>query len=132
MGFTKRELVEFFDSLTALVSEENRKEADFQIQVFMDRFEKSYPYETAVRAENEVSYHPSTYVAAMPASMQHEIMKDVMAHLRETGNYSPQNMECAMNSKLCDLEGLLDIGKYTGKLGQTQKKIQERNRDGRR
>ena len=32
MGFTKRELIEFFDSLTELVSKENRKEAEFQIQ----------------------------------------------------------------------------------------------------
>ena len=132
MGFTKRELIEFFDRLTGLVSEENRKEAEFQIQVFMDSFEKSYPYETAAHTGKDMPYHPSVHVALMPEPIQRELKEEVTARLRETGDYSPENVECAMNSKLCDLEELVNIEKYIKKLGQEQKKMQERNRGGRR
>lgn len=132
MGFTKRELIEFFNSLTELVSEENRKEAEFQIQVFMDSFEKSCPYETTVHRGKEITYLPSVHVAAMPKSIQQKIMEEVMAHLKENGNYSPENAERAMSSELCDLEALLDIEKYAVKLEQEKKKTQERNRGGRK
>lgn len=105
MGFTKRELIEFFDRLTGLVSEENRKEAEFQIQVFMDSFEKSYPYETTAHMGKDMPCHPSVHVASMPEPIQREIKEEVTARLRETGDYSPENVECAMNSKLCDFRG---------------------------
>lgn len=41
MGFTKLELVQFFDGLTELVSEENRGKARVQIRKFLLSFEKA-------------------------------------------------------------------------------------------
>lgn len=132
MGFTKRELTEFFDSLTELVSEENRKEAEFLIQTFIDDFEKSYPYETTIYTDKETASFPVCYVAAMPESVQQEIRKEVSARLRDTGNYSPESVDRAMDSRLCDLEELLDIAKYAGKLEVQNRKTQGRSRGGRR
>lgn len=131
MGITKRELIGFFDSLTELVSEENRKEAEFLIQTFMDGFEKSYQYETTNYTEKETVFFPACYVAALPEPIQQEIREEVSARLKETGNYSPENVERAMDSKLCDLEELLDIEKYAGKLETQHRKMQERSRGGR-
>ncbi len=45
MGFTKWELVQFFDGLTELVSDENKGKARVQIRKFLLEFEKSYQYE---------------------------------------------------------------------------------------
>lgn len=132
MGFTKRELVEFFDSLTELVSEENRKEAEFLIQTFIDDFEKSYPYETTIHMEGQTVSFPACYVSSMSESIQQEIREEVSARLWETGNYSPENVDRAMDSRLCDLEELLDIAKYAGKLEVKNRKTQDRSRGGRR
>ncbi len=77
MGFTKRELVGFFDSLTDLVSEENRKEAEFLIRTFMEGFEKSYPYETASYMGKETVSFSARHVAALPESIQQEIREEV-------------------------------------------------------
>lgn len=132
MGFTRRELIGFFDSLTELVSEENRKEAEFLIQTFMDSFEKSYQYETTSYTEKETASFPACYVAAMPESVQQEIREEVSARLKEIGNYSPESVDRAMDSRLCDLEELLDIAKYAGKLEAQHRKISERSRGGRR
>lgn len=41
MGFTKLELVQFFDRLTELVSEENKEKARVQIREFFLDFEKA-------------------------------------------------------------------------------------------
>lgn len=131
MGFTKRELIEFFNSLTELVSEENQKEARFLIQTFMDGFEKSYPYET-IHTEKEILSFPACHIVALPEPIQQKIKEDVSARLKEIGDYSPENVERAMNSKLCDMEELLDIQKYTAKLEQEKRKMLERNRGGRR
>lgn len=130
MGFTKRELIEFFNSLTELVSEENQKEARFLIQTFIDGFEKSYQYET-IHTEKEILSFPACHIAALPESIQQEIREEVGARLIETGNYSPENVERAMDSKLCDLEELLDIEKYAGKMETQHTKMQERSRGGR-
>lgn len=132
MGFTKRELVEFFDSLTELVREENRKEAEFLIQTFMDSFEKSYPYEMTIHTGKETVSFPACYVAAMPDIVQQEIREEVSARLNETGNYSPESVDRAMDSRLCDLEELLDIARYAGKLEVQNRKTQDRSRGGRR
>lgn len=132
MGFTKRELVGFFDSLTELVSEENRKEAEFLIRTFMEGFEKSYPYETASYMGKETVSFSARHVAALPESIQQEIREEVSACLKETGNYSPESVDRAMDSRLCDLEELLDIAKYAGKLETQHKKILERSKGGRR
>lgn len=131
MGFTKRELTEFFDSLTELVNEENRKEARFLIQIFTDSYEKSYPYETTIYTEKEILSFSACHIAALPEPIQQEIREEVGARLIETGNYSPENVERAMDSKLCDLEELLDIEKYAGKLETHHTKMQERSRGGR-
>ena len=132
MGFTKRELVGFFDSLTELVREEKRKEAEFLIQTFMDSFEKSYQYEMTIHTGKETVSFSTCYVAAMPDIVQQEIREEVSARLKETGNYSPESVERAMDSRLCDLEELLDIAKYAGKVEAQHRKISERSRGGKR
>ena len=68
----------------------------------------------------------------MPESVQQEIRKEVSARLRDTGNYSPESVDRAMDSRLCDLEELLDIAKYAGKLEVQNRKTQGRSRGGRR
>ncbi len=131
MGFTKRELIGFFDSLTELVREENRKEAEFLIQTFMDNFEKSYQYEMTIHTGKE-TVSLACYVVALPDIVQQEIREEVSARLREIGNYSPESVDHAMDSRLCDLEELLDIAKYAGKLEVQNRKTQDRSRGGRR
>lgn len=45
MGFTKRELIQFFDRLMELIGEENKRKAKVMIRRFMLDFEAGYQYE---------------------------------------------------------------------------------------
>ena len=107
MGFTKSELVQFFDGLTELVSEENRGKARVQIRKFLLSFEKSYQYEDAVM-HSGVPYLPPYYIMAMPQTMQEEIRKKLTVKLTELGEYSAERVEQSMRSRIYDLEGLID------------------------
>lgn len=73
MGFAKKELIEFMDGLVELASEENKAKAILVKEQFLSDFEKSYGYEKEVITE--VSSLPSHYIAAMPDSVQEEIIK---------------------------------------------------------
>lgn len=111
MGFTKLELVQFFDGLTELVSEENRGKARVQIRKFLLSFEKSYQYGDAVM-HSGVSYLPPYYIVAMPQTMQEEIRKKLTVKLTELGEYSAERVEQSMRSRIYDLEGLIDTKDY--------------------
>ncbi len=111
MGFTKLELVQFFDGLTELVSEENRGKARVQIRKFLLEFEKSYQYEDAVMQRN-VPYIPPYYIPAMPQAVQEEIREKLVAKLTEQGENTPEQVEQFMRSQIYDLKGLIDIKEY--------------------
>lgn len=111
MGFTKLELVRFFDGLTELVSEENRGKARVQIRKFLLEFEKSYQYEDAVMQRN-VPYIPPYYIPAMPQAVQEEIREKLVAKLTEQGENTPEQVEQFMRSQIYDLKGLIDIKEY--------------------
>ena len=98
MGFTKSELVQFFDELTGLISEENQSEANLLIRGFVLDFEKSYKYEDAALQKN-VPYVPPFYIPVMPQTFQEEIRLKLTEKLTELGEYSPENVEQAMHSK---------------------------------
>ena len=112
MGFTKWELIQFFDGLIELVSEENREKARGQIRKFLLDFEKCYQYEDAA-TQRDVPYMPPYYISAMPQTMQEEIREKLTVKLTEQGEYTPERVEELMCSKICDLEGLIDIKDYT-------------------
>ena len=111
MGFTKSELVQFFDELTGLISEENQSEANLLIRGFVLDFEKSYKYEDAVLQKN-VPYVPPFYIPVMSQTFQEEIRLKLTEKLTELGEYSPENVEQAMRSKIYDLRELIDITEY--------------------
>lgn len=111
MGFTKLELVQFFDGLTELVSEENRGKASVQIRKFLLEFEKRYQYEDAVMQRN-VPYIPPYYIPAMPQAVQEEIREKLVAKLAEQGENTPEQVEQFMRSQIYDLKGLIDIKEY--------------------
>lgn len=69
MGFTKRNLIQFFDELTGFISEEKQGEAKILIRGFIPDFEKNYRYEDAVSQKGE-PYVPPYYILAMPQSLQ--------------------------------------------------------------
>lgn len=111
MGFTKSELVRFFDELKGLISEENQSEANLMIRRFVLDFEKNYKYEDAVLQKN-VPYVPPCYISMMPQTFQEEIRLKLTEKLTELGEYSLENVEQAMHSKIYDLRGLIDITEY--------------------
>ncbi len=111
MGFTKLELIQFFDGLTELVSEENKEKARVLIREFFLGFEKNYQYEDAVMRRG-APYLPPYYISAMPQAVQKEIREKLTAKLKEQGEYTPERVEQLMRSKIRDLEGLIDIKDY--------------------
>ncbi len=111
MGFTKLELVQFFDRLTELVSEENKEKARVLIREFFLDFEKSYQYGDAVMRRG-VPYLPPYYISTMPQIMQEEIREKLVAKLTEQGEYTPARLEEFMCSKINDLEELIDVKEY--------------------
>lgn len=128
MGFTKKELIKFMDKLVELAGEENKTKAIMVKEKFISDFEKSYGFEKEV--ETEVSYLPPHYVAAMPDSMQEEIKEKVIAALTEHGEYTPENIDRAMSSKIYDLEGLIDIREYVRRMEEERKKQAGQKRRG--
>ncbi len=111
MGFTKRELVQFFDELTGFISEEKQSKAKILIRGFILDFEKSYKYEDAV-LQKDVPYVPPYYISAMPQSFQEEIRRKLTEKLTELGEYSSEKVEHMMHFKIYDLKELIDIKDY--------------------
>ena len=125
---TKKELIEFLNELVELASEENKTKAVSVKEKFISDFEKSYEYEK--EAVTEVSKLPPHYIAAMPDSVQEEIRQKVMAVLAEHGECTPENVDRAMSSKIYDLEDLIDIREYVGRMEAEQRKKAEQKRRG--
>ncbi len=111
MGFTKRELIQFFDRLTELIGKGNKRKAKAMVRRFRLDFEAGYQYENG-EMQKDVSYLPPFYIAAMSQSLQDEIKQKVTARLAELGEYSPEMVECAMCSKIYDLGELIEINDY--------------------
>lgn len=128
MGFTRRELIEFLDGLVELASKENKVKAVLVKEKFLNDFEKTYGYEKEVITE--VSKLPPHYIAAMPDSVQEEIKQKVIAALKEHGEYTPENVERAMSSKIYDLEALIDIREYVERMEAKQRKKADQKRRG--
>lgn len=72
------------------------------------------------------------YIAAMPDLVQEEIKEKVIAALTECGECTPENVERAMNSKIHDLEDLIDIKEYVRRIEEEQRRKAEQRKDGRR
>ena len=125
---TKRELIEFLNELVELASEENKTKAVSVKDKFISDFEKSYEYEK--EAVTEVSKLPPHYIAAMPDAVQEEIRQKVMAVLAEHGECTPENVDRAMSSKIYDLDDLIDIREYVGRMEAEQRKKAEQKRRG--
>jgi hypothetical protein len=125
---TKKELIEFLNELVELASEENKTKAVSVKEKFISDFEKSYEYEK--EAVTEVSKLPPHYIAAMPDSVQEEIRQKVMAVLAEHGECTPENVDRAMSSKIYDLDDLIDIREYVGRMEAEQRKKAEQKRRG--
>ena len=124
---TRRELIEFLDSLVELAGEGNKAKAILVREQFLSSFEKSYEYEEVF---TEVSGLPPHYVAEMPGDVQEEIRKKVTAALTEAGECTLDNIDRAMASKIHDLEALIDVREYIGRIESEQKKKGEQERRG--
>lgn len=111
MGFTKRELVRFFDELTGLISEEKQSEAKILIRRFILDFEKSYKYDDAVM-QKDVPYVPPYYISVMPQVFQEKIRQKLTERLTELDGYSPEKVEQMMHFRIYDLKELIDIEEY--------------------
>lgn len=125
---TKRELIEFLDGLVELASEENKEKAVLIKEKFINDFEKSYGYGQEVQKESP--FLPSHHIAAMPDSVQEEIRQKVIAALTEHGECTPENIDRAMNSQICDLKKLIDVHEYVRRMETEQRKKTEQKRRG--
>ena len=125
---TKKELIEFLNELVELASEENKTKAVSVKEKFISDFEKSYGYEKEVITE--ITKLPPHYIAAMPDAVQEEIRQKVMAVLAEHGECTPENVDRAMSSKIYDLDDLIDIREYVGRMEAEQRKKAEQKRRG--
>lgn len=125
---TKRELIEFLDGLVELASEENKEKAVLVKEKFINGFEKSYEYGQEVQKESP--FLPSYHIAAMPDSVQEEIRQKVIAALTEHGECTPENIDRAMNSQICDLKKLIDVHEYVKRTETEQRKKAEQKRRG--
>lgn len=111
MGFTKRELVRFFDELTGLIGEEKQSEAKILIRRFILDFEKSYKYDDAVM-QKDVPYVPPYYISVMSQVFQEKIRQKLTERLTELDEYSPEKVEQMMHFRIYDLKELIDIEEY--------------------
>jgi len=55
----------------------------------------------------------SIYVTQLPTEIQTKIRAEITASLTAKGDFTEDNLQRAMDSKLSDLDEVLDIGKYT-------------------
>ena len=124
MAMTRKELIQFLDGLVELASEENKERAGMVKEKFISDIEKSYEYEKEVK--EEVSYLPPYYIAAMPDDVQGEIREKVIAALIEVGEFTPENIDSAMCSKIYNLEDLIDICELSGEWMRNREREQSR------
>jgi len=62
------------------------------------------------------------YVSSLPYLMQQQIRKEVIEKLQKLGSYSPENVERAINSRLSDLENVIDVRKYEERQQEEKKR----------
>lgn len=131
MAMTKRELIEFLNELVELASRENKAKAILVKEKLLSDFEKNYEFEKEVEKEN--IHLPPYYIAAMPDALQEEIRQKVIAILMEHGECTPENIERALDSKIYDLDGLIDIREYVARMEEekSRKKAEQKRRGGR-
>ena len=123
---TKRELIQFMNELVELASEENKSRVILVKEKFINDFERSYEYEKEV--QTEITELSPFYMAAMPDLIQEEIKAKVIAALSEYGECTPENVERAMNSKIYDLDDLINIKEYVSRMEEEQRKKAEQKR----
>lgn len=128
MAMTKRELIEFLNELVELASKENKTKAILVKEKLLDDFEKTYEFEKEVEKEN--IHLPPYYIAAMPDDLQEEIRQKVIAALTEHGECTPENIERALDSKIYDLDGLIDIREYAARMEEEKSRKTEQKRRG--
>ncbi|MFV0466464.1 MAG: hypothetical protein ACK5ML_10365 [Lachnospiraceae bacterium] len=128
MALTKRELIEFLNELAELVEVTHKEKANEIAQKILNEYEQQFGFEEEVVQETSL-----IYVGSLPEEVQKQIKLEVVSKLRELGLYSPENVERAMESKLSDLEDIIDTKKYEeisrSKKESHQKNEQERGGD---
>lgn len=60
------------------------------------------------------TYPVTCYVAALPDGAREDVRRRVTAALHRLGEGTYENIEAAMSSRLCDLDGLIDIKRRRG------------------
>ena len=121
MALTKQELIEFLNELTELVEVTQKEKANKIAQKILNEYEHQFGFEEAVVQETSL-----IYVGSLPEEVQKQIKSEVVSKLRELGLYSPENVERAMESKLKDLEDIIDTKKYE-KIVRSEKESHQKN-----
>lgn len=128
MALTKKELIEFLNELTELVEVTQKEKANKIAQKILNEYEHQFGFEEEVVQETSI-----IYVGSLPEEVQKQIKSEVVSKLRELGLYSQENIERAMESKLSDLEDIIDTKKYEeivhSEKESPQKNEQERGGD---
>lgn len=121
MALTKKELIEFLNELTELVEVTHKEKANKIAQKILNEYEHQYGFEEDVVRETSL-----IYVGSLPEEVQKKIKSEVVSKLRELGLYSPENIERAMESKLKDLEDIIDTKKYE-EIVRSEKESHQKN-----
>lgn len=121
MALTKRELIEFLNELTELVEVTQKEKANIIAQKILNEYEHQFGFEEDVVQETSL-----IYVGSLPEEVQKQIKSGVVSKLKELGLYSPENVERAMESKLKDLEDIIDTKKYE-EIVRSEKESHQKN-----
>lgn len=121
MALTKQELIEFLNELTELVEVTQKEKANKIAQKILNEYENQFGFEEEVVQDTSL-----IYVGSLPEEVQKQIKSDVVSKLRELGLYSPENVERAMESKLKDLEDIIDTKKYE-EIVRSEKESHQKN-----
>ena len=121
MALTKRELIEFLNELTELVEVTHKEKANKIAQKILNEYEHQFGFEEDVVRETSL-----IYVGSLPEEVQKQIKSEVVSKLREFGLYSPENVERAIESKLKELEDIIDTKKYE-EIVRSEKESHQKN-----
>lgn len=121
MALTKRELIEFLNELTELVEVTHKEKANKIAQKILNEYEHQFGFEEEVVQETSL-----IYVGSLPEEVQKQIKSEVVSKLRELGLYSPENVERAIESKLKELEDIIDTKKYE-EIVRSEKESHQKN-----
>ena len=121
MALTKKELIEFLNELTELVEVTHKEKANIIAQKILNEYEYRFGSEEEVVQETSL-----IYLGSLADEVQKQIKSEVISKLREIGLYSPENVERAMESKLNELEDIIDTKKYE-ELVRSEKESHQKN-----